>query len=66
MHSYNPYILYYHAKERLLIAMPVHVDDSMVSGKNDDLANFNAKGMQDIQYHVILGKLSLYLGVKYK
>ena len=39
----DPCILYYRKDGKLLIVVSVHVDDSMVAGKKEDLAKFYDK-----------------------
>ena len=61
----DPCILYYKENEKIIIVMSVHVDDSMVAGKKDDLVKFYEKVRK--RFNITeLGKLSKYLGVQYE
>ena len=61
----NPCILYYQENGKLLIVMSIHVDDSMVAGRKEDLKKFYKKIRT--RFNITeLGTLSKYLGVRYE
>ena len=58
-------ILYYQEGEKLLIVMSIHVDNSMVAGRKEDLTKFYKKVRT--RFNITeLGTLSKYLGVRYE
>ena len=61
----DPCILYYQEDGKLLIVMSIHVDDSMVAGRKEDLTKFYEKVRT--RFNITeLGTLSKYLGVRYE